>query len=111
MTMCFGYGLRILSIGRIDEHGHTSCRGHQFTQEPQSLCRQLRLKKLIPVALPPGRAAARPGEAGDKTKPDRGSSLTMKTTGIVVVAAFAANAGLIPRVRGIARLYSNSVKL
>jgi hypothetical protein len=57
------------------------------------------------------RVAARPGEAGDKTKPDRGSSLTMKTTGIVVVAAFAANAGLIPRVRGIARLYSNSVKL
>jgi hypothetical protein len=47
------------------------------------------------------RVAARPGEAGDKTKPDRGSSLTMKTTGIVVVAAFAANAGLIPPVAAI----------
>ena len=34
-----------------------------------------------------GRIAARPGEAGDETKPDR-SSPTPKTIGIVVVAAF-----------------------
>ena len=34
-------GLGIRSIGRIDEHGHTSGSGHQLTQEFQPLCRQL----------------------------------------------------------------------
>jgi hypothetical protein len=40
---------------------------HQLAQEFQPLCHQLSmLKKLMPVALPPGRA-----RAGDKTRPDR----------------------------------------
>ena len=79
-------GLGSRGIGRIDEHGHTSGRGHQFAQEFQPLCRQLPLKKLIPVRLPPGRArlATRPSLTG--------SSATTKTMGIVVVAALAANA-------------------
>ena len=34
-------GLGIRSIGRIDEHGHTSGCGHQLAQEFQPLCRQL----------------------------------------------------------------------
>jgi len=43
------------------------------------------LKKLMPVRLPPGRARR-------VTRPRRtGSSGTMKTTGTVVVATFAAN--------------------
>ena len=48
------------------------------------------LKKLIPVRLPPGRArlATRPSLTG--------SSPTMKTMGIVVVAALAANAAAVP---------------
>ena len=79
-------GLRAGGIARIDEHGHTRGCGHQLTQEFQPLCRQLRGEKLTPVRLPPGRArlATRPSLTG--------SSPTVKTTGIVVVAALAANA-------------------
>ena len=75
-----------VSIGRIDEHGHSSGCGHQLTQELQPLCRQLAVRKLTPVRLPPGRArlATRPSLTG--------SSATTKTMGIVVVAALAANA-------------------
>src|SRR5262249_39806920 len=53
------------------------------------------LKKLIPVRLPSGRArlATRPSLTG--------SGPTTKTTGIDVVAAFAANAGLTPLVAAI----------
>ena len=54
------------SIGRIDEHGHTSGPGHQLAQEFQPLCRQLDAKKIDSCQV-----AARPGEAGDKTKADR----------------------------------------
>ena len=34
-------GLGIRGGGRIDEHGQTSDRGHQFTQDFQPLCHQL----------------------------------------------------------------------
>ena len=34
-------GLGNGSIGRIDEHGHASGRGHQLAQELQPLCHQL----------------------------------------------------------------------
>ena len=54
------------SIGRIDEHGHASGCGHQLTQEFQPLRYQLASEKIDPCQV-----AARPGEAGDKTKPDR----------------------------------------
>ena len=59
-------GLGSRSIGRIDEHGNTSGSGHQLTQELQPLCRQLAREKIDPCQV-----AARPGEAGDKTEPDR----------------------------------------
>ena len=59
-------GLRIRGIGRIDEHGNASCCGHQFAQEFQPLCRQLGSEKIDACQV-----AARPGEAGDKTKLDR----------------------------------------
>ena len=52
--------------GRIDEHGHTSGCGHQLTQELQPLCRQLGTEKIDSCQV-----AARTGEAGDKTVPDR----------------------------------------
>ena len=67
-----------------DEHGNPSGCRHQFTQELQPFCGQLGIEK-----IDAGQVAARPGEAGDKAKLT-GSSATMKTIGIVVVAAFAA---------------------
>src|ERR1700752_2101889 len=39
-------GLRIHSIGRIDENGHASCRWHQLMQERQPLCGQLTGEKI-----------------------------------------------------------------
>src|SRR5262249_48371069 len=65
----------------------------QFVQQPQPLGRDLCPKKLMPVALPPGRArlATRPNLTG--------SSPTPNTIGIVEVAALAASeAGLLPGV-------------
>ncbi len=59
-------GLRVSRIRRIDEHGHTSHSGQQLTQELQPFCRQLITEKIDPCQI-----AARPGEAGDKTKLDR----------------------------------------
>ena len=53
-------------VGRIDEHGNTSGPGHQLAQEFQPLCRQLDREKIDPRQV-----AARPGEAGNKTKLDR----------------------------------------
>ena len=41
-------------------------RGHQLAQELQPLCRQLATEKIDTCQV-----AARPGEAGDETKPDR----------------------------------------
>ena len=58
--------LGVPSIGRVDEHGHPSGAGHQFTQEFQPLRNQLTAEK-----VDTRRVTARPGEAGDKTKPDR----------------------------------------
>src|SRR5262249_202821 len=58
--------LRIQNVGRIDEHGHTSRPGHQFTQEFQPLRRQLIAEKIDPRQI-----AARPIEAGDEAQPDR----------------------------------------
>ena len=55
-----------VGTGRIDEHGNTNDSGHQLTQELQPLCRQLDREK-----IDAGHVAARPGEAGDKTKLDR----------------------------------------
>jgi hypothetical protein len=53
-------------IGWIDEHGNTSCSGHQFTQEFQPLCRQL-----IADEVDPRQIATGSGNAGDKAKPHR----------------------------------------
>ena len=55
-----------VGIGRIDEHGDASGCGHQLTQKLQPLCRQLADEKIDACQV-----AARPGEAGDQTKPDR----------------------------------------
>jgi hypothetical protein len=54
------------SIGRIDEDGNTNGLGHQVMQKMQPLGRQLRVK-----LIDAGHIAARPGETGDKTKPNR----------------------------------------
>ena len=54
------------SVGRIDEHGNTNGLGHQLVQESQPLGHDLQEEK-----IDAGRVAARPGEAGDKTKLDR----------------------------------------
>jgi len=59
-------GLGGPSIGRIDEDGNSNGLGHQVMQEPQPLGRNLRVKK-----IDAGQVAARPGETGDKTKPNR----------------------------------------
>ena len=82
----FGIG----SIGRIDEHCHTSHAGHQLTQEFQPLCHQLTTENIDTRRVPPGRArvATRPSLTG--------SSLTPKTMGIVEVAALAANVEGVP---------------
>jgi hypothetical protein len=54
------------SIVRIDEHGHPRRTGHKLTQQLQPLRRQLGREKIDPRQV-----AARPGEARNKTKPDR----------------------------------------
>ena len=59
-------GLGIHYVGRIDEQGYASGCGHQLTQEFQALCHQLSIEKTDTCHI-----VARPGEAGDKTKPDR----------------------------------------
>ena len=82
-------GLGDGSIGRINQHGDTNRLGHQLVQQTQPLDLDLGGKKLMPVALPPGRArlATRPNLTG--------SSPTPKTIGIVVVAALAASAAML----------------
>jgi class 3 adenylate cyclase len=59
-------GLCILSIGRIDEHGHTSGCWHQLAQKLQPLCSQFSPEKIGSRQI-----ASRPSETGDKTTPDR----------------------------------------
>ena len=53
-------------IHRIDEHGNASGSGHQLAQDFQPLCNQLVTEKIDPCQV-----AARLGQAGDITKPDR----------------------------------------
>jgi hypothetical protein len=59
-------GLRRRRIGWIDEHCHARRSRHQLTQEFQPLRRQLTAEEINPCQV-----AARLGEAGDKTEPDR----------------------------------------
>src|SRR5271166_1064185 len=59
-------GLGARSIRRIHEHGNTNGLRHQVMQEPQPLGHHLQGEK-----IDAGRVAAGPGEAGDKTKPNR----------------------------------------
>jgi hypothetical protein len=70
----------------VDQQRNASGLGNKLTQERQPFSRKLGEKKLMPVALPPGRARL-------VTRPSlTGSSVTPKTIGIVVVAAWAATA-------------------
>jgi hypothetical protein len=57
-------GLCIRGIGRIDKHGNASGSRHKLAQESQSLCGQLANEKVNACQV-----AARPAEAGHKTKP------------------------------------------
>ena len=59
-------GLGIRNVGRIDKHGHASGCGHQLMQELQPLCHQLGTEEIDTSEV-----AARSGEAGDETEPDR----------------------------------------
>jgi hypothetical protein len=83
--------LGVCRIGRIDQHGNTNSLGHQLMQESQPLGDQLQDEK-----IGAGRVAARPREAGDKTKLDR--VFSDGEHGIVAVAALAASAGAPPGV-------------
>ena len=78
-------GHRTRGIGRINDYGHTRDSGHQLTQEFQPLCYQLTRQEIDTRQV-----AARPSEARDKAKPNRVFG-DENTTGIVVVAALAAN--------------------
>ena len=59
-------GLGRRNGGWIDEHGHTSGAWHQLVQEFQPFWYHLLGKEINTC-----RVAARPGDAGDKSKPDR----------------------------------------
>src|SRR5262249_34216974 len=59
-------GFGIDSICRIDEHGNASGCGHQLAQQLQPLCGQLGTENIDTCDV-----AARPREAGNKTKLDR----------------------------------------
>ncbi len=59
-------GLGIGGICRIDEYSHASGGGHQLAHEFQPLCHDLTTEKIDTCEV-----AARPGEAGDKTKLNR----------------------------------------
>src|SRR5262245_54123601 len=54
------------NTGRIDEHGHAHGGGHQLAQKLQPCYYQIYAKE-----IDTGQVAARPGDARDKTKPDR----------------------------------------
>ena len=75
-----------LNISRIYEYANASGLWQQLTQESRLFAVTSELKKLMPVALPPGRdrLATRPCLTG--------SSPILNTIGIVVVVAFAASA-------------------
>jgi hypothetical protein len=76
-----------------DLHRPRAVGSRQDAEHPKNPSRSAAnstVKKLIPVKLPPGRARL-------TTRPSlTGSSPTSKTIGIVVVAALAANAELLP---------------
>ena len=59
-------GLRPPNVGRIDKYGEPRGSGHQLKQSPSRFAITSAVKKLIPVALPPGRArlATRPSLTG-----------------------------------------------
>ena len=80
------------SSSRIDEHRHMSRCGYQFAQDLQSLGYKLDCEKIDPrdVAARRERVETRPSLTG--------SSPTLKTIGIVVVAALAASAETEPPV-------------
>ena len=54
------------ALAGLTSTANASGRWHQLTQEFQPLCHQLADEKIDACQV-----AARPGEAGDKTKPDR----------------------------------------
>ena len=84
---CLSGGLGVRGLSGIDEHGNASDRGHELPQELQSLRRQLGHPEVdtCDIATRPGRLATRPSLTG--------SSPTVNTIGMVVVAPFAASAG------------------
>jgi hypothetical protein len=88
-------GLR-LRVGRIHKHRHANCCRHQVPQE----CEPLR-HQFVNEIVDNRHVAAWPGEAGNQTKPDRVVA-NIEDDGIVVVAAFAANAEWMPPVAAIA---------
>jgi hypothetical protein len=56
----------IVALAGLTKHDDARGCRHHLTQQFASLCRQLSREK-----IDPGQIAARRGEAGDKTKPDR----------------------------------------
>ena len=84
-------GLCIRRVVWIHEHSRASGAGDKLAHESRSrFAVNSPTAKLTPVRLPPGRArlATRPSLVG--------SSPTTKTMGVVVLAAFAANAAVAP---------------
>ena len=78
-------------IGRIDEHGNSRLlRAPASRRSSSRFATNSTVRRLIPVRLPPGRArlATSPSSTG--------SSAIMKTMGMVVVAALAADAAGTP---------------
>ena len=69
---------------RIDKHRNHGGFGHRSAEKLQALCPELARTKGYA-----GDVAARPVEAGDEAKPHRVGA-TVKTIGIVAVAALAA---------------------
>ena len=62
----FQRNLRSGGIARVDEHGNAGARRYQLVQQFQPLCNQFTVEK-----VDAGQVAARAGQAGDKTEPDR----------------------------------------
>jgi len=83
--------LGVGNIGWVNEYGNANSLRNHVVQGRSRFASTSPTKKLMPVALPPGRARL-------ATRPSRtGSSPTPKTIGIVVVAALAASAaGVLP---------------
>ena len=54
------------NVSGVDEYSNTNGLGNQLMQQPQPLCHDL-----LEEEIDASRVAARPSEAGHKTKPDR----------------------------------------